>query len=384
MSNSITKQQNNNINYFNGLNALRFFAAYFVVLHHAEQIRMKYAMFNWKQHTLFNNGSISVTFFFVLSGFLITYLLLKEQNNTGGISIKKFYTRRILRIWPLYFLLVTIGTIVIPFLLQMINYDYEMPYHFKDVILYYLFFAPFMVNILYGHHLLEALWSIGVEELFYIIWAPLFKFLKKHILAIIVSVILLKLILSLILNYIEMNNYIVSVIGMLKFEAMAIGGLGAYMVFKSKSDISKKRLFSFPVQVGVFLFMILYLFFRISLIEKSLTFKWLFSTPILSEYLLMAIFVWLIINVSLNPKTLMKLNNKYLNFLGEISYGIYMYHMIIVFGMVLIFKSKLDGLNNILSSAIFYTLLTASVIIVSYLSKKFFENYFLSKRGDKH
>jgi peptidoglycan/LPS O-acetylase OafA/YrhL len=52
-----------NINYFTGLNALRFFAAYAVVLHHAEQIRMKHGMFNIKEYALFNNGGIAVTFF---------------------------------------------------------------------------------------------------------------------------------------------------------------------------------------------------------------------------------------------------------------------------------------------------------------------------------
>ena len=47
-----------------------------------------------------------VFLFFVLSGFLITYLLLKEEEITGTISIKDFYIRRVLRIWPLYFLII--------------------------------------------------------------------------------------------------------------------------------------------------------------------------------------------------------------------------------------------------------------------------------------
>ena len=131
------------IRYFKGLNALRFFAAFLVVLHHAEQIRLKYGMFNLKQLSLFNNGGIAVTFFFVLSGFLITYLLLKEQAYTSSISIGKFYTRRVLRIWPLYFLLVIIGTVFIPFILKIVDFNYEMPYDFKNVILYYVFFLPF-------------------------------------------------------------------------------------------------------------------------------------------------------------------------------------------------------------------------------------------------
>ena len=106
-----------NIKYFKGLSTLRFFAAYFVVLHHAEEIRKKYELIHLKDYSLFRNGSLAVTFFFVLSGFLITYLLLKEQKRTNTVAINKFYIRRVLRIWPLYFLLVFLGTIVIPFAL---------------------------------------------------------------------------------------------------------------------------------------------------------------------------------------------------------------------------------------------------------------------------
>ena len=151
-----------NIHYFDSLNGLRFFAAFLVVIHHSETIRLSYNMFNLKQFSLFNNGGLAVSFFFVLSGFLITYLLLKEKSVTNQISIKKFYLRRILRIWPLYYLLVFIGTIVLPAILIYISSDVKIPYSFSDVILYYIFFAPFMVNIFYGHHFLEPLWSIGV------------------------------------------------------------------------------------------------------------------------------------------------------------------------------------------------------------------------------
>ena len=54
-------------------------------------------------------GGLGVIFFFVLSGFLITYLLLKEKEQTGTVNVKKFYARRVLRIWPLYFFIVLLG-----------------------------------------------------------------------------------------------------------------------------------------------------------------------------------------------------------------------------------------------------------------------------------
>ena len=186
------------INHFDGLNGLRFIAAFLVVMHHSETIRRKYGFLNLEDFSLFRNGFNAVSFFFVLSGFLITYLLLKEHNQTSSISIKKFYVRRILRIWPLYFLLVIIGTIIVPFLIHTIGYNYQIPYTFSQVWFYFLLFMPFMVNALFGHHIIEPLWSIGVEEIFYMVWAPFSKYTQKQYLVFIFSVIIVKILLSIL------------------------------------------------------------------------------------------------------------------------------------------------------------------------------------------
>ena len=365
------------VKYFKGLNALRFFAAYLVVIHHAEQIRMKYGLFNLKEYSLFNNGGIAVTFFFVLSGFLISYLLFKESDITNNISVKKFYFRRILRIWPLYFLIVIIGIIFLPYILDFIGYSYSMPYSFNDVILYYILFSPFMVNIFYGHHLIEPLWSIGVEELYYIVWAPLFKFLRNYILPIIILIIFVRS----LLMYASFLGYfdpvIRRLIKMLRFEAMAIGGLGAYLIY-NYSSILTHFLFSRLSQFLLIIFVLLRIFAFKLLVAQSVVFNFLFTTPVISQLVIMIIFAWLIINISLNPKSIVRLDNKILNFLGNISYGIYMYHMLVIFGIVVFFKQYLLIMNSFPSSIIFYLLITTLVIIVSYLSKRFFEDYFLS------
>lgn len=59
-------------------------------------------------------GGLAVTFFFVLSGFLITYLLLIERDTKGTINIKNFYLRRVLRIWPVYYVIFVIGFLILP------------------------------------------------------------------------------------------------------------------------------------------------------------------------------------------------------------------------------------------------------------------------------
>ncbi|QEC41955.1 acyltransferase family protein [Pseudobacter ginsenosidimutans] len=114
--------------YFKGLNGLRFIAAFLVLMLHAELIRVKYGLFNLKDYSLFNCGHLAVEFFFVLSGFLITYLLLEEDRDTGTINIKSFYMRRVLRIWPLYYIILIIGLVLIPVAVRFMHIDYSFPF----------------------------------------------------------------------------------------------------------------------------------------------------------------------------------------------------------------------------------------------------------------
>lgn len=370
-----------NVNYFHGLNGLRFFAAYLVVIHHSEHILLKNSIQNLKAYSIFNNGGLAVNFFFVLSGFLITYLLLKEIKLTSNIAVKKFYVRRILRIWPLYYLLVFFGTILIPLFLDTINNPYQMPYEFKDVILYYVFFAPFMVNIIYGHHLIEPLWSIGVEEIFYLMWAPLFKFLKQHILLIISSVILIRILILASYPMLDLSDSIIRIIKMLKFESMAIGGLSAYIIFHRKKPIYQSVIFKKSTQVIMISFIALKLFANQYLTQNFTFFNHLYYTPIVSDLLMTISFSWLIVNTSINKNAIIKFNHKILNSLGEISYGIYMYHMLIIFSIILVFKDTLKSLSFIQSTILFHSLIFIGTIIISYLSKKYFEDYFLSMKN---
>ena len=101
--------------YLPGLNGVRFIAASMVMVSHIEQGKSTVGLANWfsEEHPLIYRGELGVTLFFVLSGFLISYLLLTEFKTTQTISIRNFYIRRVLRIWPLYFLIVFLGWVIV-------------------------------------------------------------------------------------------------------------------------------------------------------------------------------------------------------------------------------------------------------------------------------
>lgn len=113
-----------------------------------------------------------VPVFFLLSAFLITELLLREKQVTGTLNIRSFYLRRILRIWPLYFL-----SLAIAFFVPRLMHDSSvMPVH---LVAAYVFLVGNWASgfIPYGF---TVLWSISVEEQFYLIWPTLSRLANRE------------------------------------------------------------------------------------------------------------------------------------------------------------------------------------------------------------
>jgi len=178
--------------YFPGLNTLRLYAALSVVVYHFAApmdwfgdrsyagYRINYG-FMWGPH--------AVSLFFVLSGFLIIYLLLKEKENTGTISTRRFYLRRVFRILPLYYLTVIVGALLVAIMYPLMPPDAQRvaasPGVWISLILFYFNFTGGR-GIPLGH-----LWSLNVEEQFYLLCPQLIKW-AKHIPRALIAVIVFK------------------------------------------------------------------------------------------------------------------------------------------------------------------------------------------------
>lgn len=176
--------------YFPNLNGLRFIAAFMVIVHHLEQNLSIFGLKNnWDNPVIRSIGGLGVELFFVLSGFLITYLLLAESKTTATISIKEFYIRRILRIWPLYYFIGLLAFIILPqfdlFEISAFADRFHLNYSLSLVL--YLLFLPNL--LLFGYDIIvpyaSQSWSVGVEEQFYLIWPVIMKLFKNKILSLI-------------------------------------------------------------------------------------------------------------------------------------------------------------------------------------------------------
>ncbi|MDJ1498976.1 acyltransferase [Cytophagaceae bacterium DM2B3-1] len=155
--------------YFPGLTGLRFIAAFIVVISHLEEMKKLFCYDSWRDVPgIRYMGATSVNFFFVLSGFLITHLLLEEKAKTGTISLLDFYSKRMTRIWPLYYFLVLLGLFILPHIAWLDIPDFKADLSTPNVF-FFLTIFPNAVFALYGFvpYLVQT-WSIGVEEQYFL------------------------------------------------------------------------------------------------------------------------------------------------------------------------------------------------------------------------
>ncbi len=361
--------------YFQGINGLRFFAALAVVITHIELLKPSfYFETNWHNPIIFNLGGLGVYFFFVLSGFLITFLLLKEKEKTGTIDVKKFYLRRILRIWPLYYFIVILGFFILPNI-HFIHIDYlEKSFHafFTQNLWLYTFILPNLALAIFPAipHI-GQLWSIGVEEQFYILWPLIIRRSRnvlKSLFIVFFSVIIFKvlyLLLGPVFKHTTWYEPVKLFIAMSKFECMAIGGIGAFLCYSNNQTI-------LTIIRNKYL----------SILSIPAILLLIYSTPSSIQdgiHLVYSIlFLLIIIQVAHFNYFSSILENKVHSYLGKISYGIYMYHFLIIPFVLYMVKSMNMGDKPITLNIIIYTLSIGGTVIVSGLSFRYFENWFIN------
>lgn len=365
--------------YFENLDALRFFAFLNVFIAHCQGIfgysfSNKYAELAHKH--FFFNGHLGVSFFFVLSGFLITWLLLNEKDRNTKINIGAFYMRRILRIWPVYFLVLIVGFAIGFYLhspaLDQSNFNYHADK--ADIKWYVLFLANYVMFSTehFSSLILGVLWSVSVEEQFYLVWPLLFLFLpNKRIPAACIVVIAISFIFRCFSSDIYSSYSTFSAMSYL-----AIGGLMAYHSRYSPAFTGFFKNLRKGTIIRVYVLLFLYI--------PAMGFSHYFGETAFRLYhpfeglILAALFSFVILEQIYAQHSFFKFGNiGLLNKLGRISYGLYAYHAISLL-IVLLIVPKFgisDTFFGYLIKIIFAFLLT---VTGSFLSYRFMEKKVLS------
>jgi peptidoglycan/LPS O-acetylase OafA/YrhL len=358
--------------HFKNIDALRFFAFAKVYVHHLPIVSSL-----WWFQQIKTGGGIGVMFFFVLSGFLITWLLLKEKLTQGQINSKRFMIRRILRIWPIYFLVLTFvyfmpNVVLASWGLRIINgYEPNWLYSMSFLENYHMLqkdFFPITTP-------LSVFWSLCIEEHFYLFWLLVFCFLPIKYTPYFLLICFPIAIFSRWLEPIIWQNQLMYTNDLFtNLDLFASGGLAAYL-FTIKADkidliIGKT---SKLLQALFFLLVLAMVFFhRLILPEIAFSMTNLFRSCIFG-----IAFALLILLMVSNYSILNFSENHIFSRLGRLSYGLYVYHLLFIHGMIRFCELHKINLNDSLNIALFVLLNLVFSIGLSYLSKKYFEDWFL-------
>ncbi len=254
--------------YFKNLDGIRFIAAFLVILQHTSNYKTNQnkALPNIFEPYVKDFGSYGVTLFFVLSGYLIFYLLFSEQKLKNTVSVKNFYIRRMLRIWPLYIGFGLILIFGIDFALTKLGFPIHTP-AFTN--LFYLCTFSINLQMLFAvpnKGIIELYWSVCIEEQFYLMAPWLVKKGSKKMLSIIIGLIVIGIASKYILHAIELNTHYsfnqnnpLYFFTLCRFDNFGLGALAAYIYFKKPlyakvEKIVTNKILQFCVVVFTFLY----------------------------------------------------------------------------------------------------------------------------------
>lgn len=274
---------------------------------------------------VFSSGQLGVRIFFVISGYLITKLLIIEKEKTGKINLKDFYVRRIFRIFPIFFLYIIVVLILKWFFIPNIFTDYSLIV-FASLYLWnykHLFYSGDETGN--GNWFLGHLWSLSMEEQFYLLWPITFIKIKKRILVKIVIVIVCIMPFLRIATYFFMPDSR-GQIGMMLHtggDSILIGCLAAFL---EQSGIFKDKLYKYLLNRFFIFLVFLFLFIISPLISFYL--KGAYNIVIGISLNNLCIVVLLFWCIYIPSKISWVLNSKIFVQIGILSYSLYIWQQL--------------------------------------------------------
>ena len=348
--------------HFHTFDALRFFAFLIVFISHIPLPEL------WGLNQYHIVGSVGVSFFFVLSGFLITYILLVEKLNTNTIQFKRFFGRRALRIWPLFYAMIGFAFIT-PYLLDLIGLSGNDDGYEPNWLLSCLFLENY--NMMFSHDFpnvspLRVMWSLCIEEHFYIIWVLLIKYISVKRIPL---VILISILLANVTRVWYWNIGIDSMDLFSNIDYFALGALPTYSLLIAPDRLN--RLSKTPVAIK---------WIVVSLIGLSVFVLPELFKPYQSIVLPLVygpLFLIVLLYTLTHKNTVYIKDNHMFSRLGIYTYGLYLFHTICI-NFVLKISGKV-GFNSTQVSGYIFVFGVSLIlsILVSYLSYEWFEKQFL-------
>lgn len=313
--------------FFKNLDALRFVAFLFIFLGHAldtdSDIIRQSAAYGWVKNYVYIFGKTGFSFAFVLSSYINTWVILEERKQAGYFKPWLYYVRRAIRIWPLYFLVLFIGFVLLPFGMQWIGEPYEEvgnPW-------YFLLFVGnfFLIEHGWTHSpIISVLWSVSVEEQFYIFWPFLlivFRRSEKWLF------VLLLLIFGITTWYYYGTDVNLWFHTLFLLGDIAVGAIFAFISFNKNWGFERLKSLSRSAILGIYFLFVLSLLFYHSLFDSGLLPG---AVSLIVEKLFYAVILsFFIFEQNFCENSFFKFGRlRAITYLGMISYGLFCFHEI--------------------------------------------------------
>jgi peptidoglycan/LPS O-acetylase OafA/YrhL len=270
------------------------------------------------------HGAVGVTVFFVISGFLITTLLLNEDAKDGVVNVKKFYKKRAFRILPVfisYTLLVIICSEIKKLVLTNNDIVHALTFTFN--------FAPKEHSWFLAHF-----WTLSVEEQFYLLWPTAFIIFRKHLKTVVYISISYSIICRVLVYEYPLYDKLLLSPYFSYSDAIMIGAFGAILLFENPSIIEMKIWRSSFLQIAALAMICLFVYF--SGYGKFGKFAVPFGNLIISSSILFLIFSYIKPSNSLVFKFL---NSKIIVHIGILSYSLYVWQQFFFTGSNAIWRT---------------------------------------------
>lgn len=355
--------------YFINLDALRFLAATGFFMH-AFTIRIDGVNYpDWMNAVsrFAASGALCVNVLHVLSGFLITYLLLAEEKWKGSFSITRYYLRRTLRIWPLYFTMAALFLFAVPFIMQALGNEYRETANPWSYFLFWNNFAVLANGFAYSP-VLAVLWTVSVEEQFYVVMPWLMKWFKKwrvHVFAVIVLVCLAARI------YYRDEGQVLFFHTLCIMSDFAVGAFLAWLAVTEHPLFLKWKKIPRAWNMGIYLLLLVMVAFYHPLFDSTIA--------TISERLILGLaFGHVIFDQAFGENKAIELGKfPGLVWLGKRAFGLYCFHQIGILACVHLFGA-LHWLQQPWQYLIMLPLLSFIItVLLAALSYRYFERPFL-------
>jgi len=356
---------------FPNLNGLRFVGALAVMLFHCFTLNREiwgdfyHSFWFQKAGILLGKGHLGVILFFVLSGFLITYLLLDESTRKGRINLKHYLMRRLLRVWPLYFVIVLFGFFIFPYT----PYGIQTVHEFWRYALFLSNIDEILVGAKDSINFLTATWTVSVEEQFYLTWGVLIGFIsfrkKSTYLYFFCAVILT----SLIFRYAHLGDHRSMYYHTFSVMSdLAIGGIIGWWAFTGRA----KTVFEY---IPRWFIVVAYIIGCSLLILEGHLFKGVFF--IFERFVPGVVFAFILLEQVYSKHSFYKIDHIYGFFnSGKLTYGFYLFHCIFIYYWAIFFK-EFGWTQSLWQYLLFVVAVFVSTYVTAWLSFYYFEQPFL-------